>query len=185
MHSLAFLLFYVADSLSVLSLRMKGTIVSNNFLGEWDWGGGGGGGCVSSYSFCFFLRLWNFILFVFFLVFFVAGSFNRELQVHRNCYVCCVNKIGYLIIFLLEKGKCFDFDHSLRILPYSIHHHHQTFRLSLSFPLADLLSQFILLSCFNAGSPLRESCLGVEVCSKLKNPNYVFVHQKYFNIYIL
>ena len=146
---------------------------------------GGAGGCVSSYSFCFFLRLWNFILFVFFLVFFVAGSFNRELQVHRNCYVCCVNKIGYLIIFLLEKGKCFDFDHSLRILPYSIHHRHQTFRLSLSFPLADLLSQFILLSCFNAGSPLRESCLGVEVCSKLKNPNYVFVHQKYFNIYIL
>ena len=74
------------------------------------------------------------------------------------CLLCkTILKVRYLINILwisLEKGECFDFNHPLGFLLYSIHHHY-TYRLSLSFQLADLLSLFVLPTCFDAGSPLE------------------------------
>ena len=76
----------------------------------------------------------------------------------KMCLLCkTILKVRYLINILwisLEKGECFDFNHPLGFLLYSIHHH-DTYRLSLSFQLADLLSLFVLPTCFDAGNPLE------------------------------
>ena len=51
------------------------------------------------------------------------------------------------------KSECFNLNYSLGCPPSSLHHH-CTSRLSLSFQLAELLSLFISISCFDASSAL-------------------------------
>ena len=94
---------------------------------------------VSAYSFCCFFSCAFVICSLTFLVplfrwiehddynfcsfvFFVSGPFNKDSQVHRGCSVCwlcllCKTslKVRYVIIILwisLEKGACFDYNHS-------------------------------------------------------------------------
>ena len=96
-------------------------------------------GWVSAYSFCCFFSCAFVICSLTFLVplfrwiehddynfcsfvFFVSGPFNKDSQVHRGCSVCwlcllCKTslKVRYVIIILwisLEKGACFDYNHS-------------------------------------------------------------------------
>ena len=109
-------------------------------LGGWDrWGGGGliyirvwmgGQGWVLSYSFCcFFSCAFVFcftfsvplfrwlehdgccVFFCFFFIFFVSGPFKLLCLLYKT-----ILKVSYPIIILwisLEKGECFDFNHSL------------------------------------------------------------------------
>ena len=64
---------------------------------------------------------------------------------HRNCCTLCKsNYKDCLIIVLwisLKKGVCFNLNHSLGFLPYSVDHQ-WTCRSSLIFQLAELLSLF-------------------------------------------
>ena len=57
--------------------------------------------------------------------------------------------IGLWISFTNE--ECFDLNHSLRNLLYFIHQNQRN-RSGLSFQLADLLSLFIFVPCFNVGN---------------------------------
>ena len=57
--------------------------------------------------------------------------------------------IGLWISFTNE--ECFDLNHSLRSLLYFIHQNQRN-RSGLSFQLADLLSLFIFVPCFNVGN---------------------------------
>ena len=72
------------------------------------------------------------------------------------CLSCkTIHKVSIWSLFCVFpwKSECFNLNNSLGYLPYSIHHHWTSW-LSLSFQLADLLSLFILLSCFDVVSPL-------------------------------
>ena len=82
-----------------------------------------------------------------FIVCFVSGPFNYELPVHRNCCICYVN------LFIKSVSDYYSVDFLLGCLPYSIHLHYTSWS-SISFQLADLLSLFTLLPCFDAGSPV-------------------------------
>ena len=131
-----------------------------------EWGKGGGSHLLQflgffSCAFVFsFFRAWR--LLCLFLWFLFSSSLAPLIKsywcIKMLCLLCkTILKVRYLINILwisLEKGECFDFNHPLGFLLYSIHHHY-TYRLSLSFQLADLLSLFVLPTCFDAGSPLE------------------------------
>ena len=54
----------------------------------------------------------------FFFVFFISGPLSR------NCaFIEIIMLVAIIIVWIfLKKGDCFDFNHSLGFLPYSIHH---------------------------------------------------------------
>ena len=68
---------------------------------------------------------------------------------HRSCCVCHAKLFiksvsDHFSVDFLGKGECFNLNHTLGCLPFSIHHN-LTSRSSLSFHLSDLLSLFIIL----------------------------------------
>ena len=75
-----------------------------------------------------------------------------------------ISKVRFQITGLwisCKKGKCFDFNHSLRSLPYFIYQN-QTSRLSLLFQVADFLSLFIFVSCFDPGFRITGLCISFK-----------------------
>ena len=74
--------------------------------------------------------------------------------------------IGMSISF--TNGQCFDVNHSLRSLLYVIQQN-QRKRSGLSFQLADWLSLFIFVPCYNAGNSFeaRTPCNNTEKDKKL------------------
>ena len=89
-------------------------------------------------------------------------------------------KVTYLIIILwisLEKGECFDFNHSLGCV-YPTLYIIRLLRLSLSFQLADLLSLFIItIKLFS-----KEKQFFLIFSRKTENVDYIFCQNCHINI---
>ena len=120
------------------------------------WVGGVPGGWYDLILFCFYLCFSFSVLFCLLkdddccVCFLGFTLFSLSLVSLIRCYYCIETFVSLLWNYLksqvsdyfsvnyLEKGECFDFNHSLESWRYTIHHH-QTSIPSLSFQLADLL----------------------------------------------